>query len=701
MKIVRRYITAAIAHEVPVGGVVTALGMTVALLCFTVSGGGVWNDVAFAVFAATCAFAGVCIFCNLFSWVQSLRTVAVVKGLFDNSAAAVFLVDKTGDIKYKNPATKQFHTTHAPTSIIGLLEKLSANPSGEVVRLHALARLRHYVTENYTLNGRPIQFNVSVTDSDHFVWLITFQATAYEELSPKVTPLPAAIPHDCAGGAVSKSALGDVLRDLPIPVLVLTERGAIVEANHDAAALLGRRIHLGTQIEAFLSGLNEPLSSVISTIAGGEAPRVSMLTGLIGRDQEKIYRSTFVPAPQKGLIFAVVTDVPYAKSVDAKFLQNQKMHAIGQLAGGVAHDFNNLLTAIAGHCDLLLLRHDPADASYNDLIQIYQNANRAAALVRQLLAFSRKQNLKFQSVNVRDALTDVTHLLNRLMGEKMELVFQNDKDIRAVRADKKQLEQVLLNLVVNARDAMPKGGKIEIKTKSVSFTVPTERDKTTIPVGDYVAIYVKDEGTGISPEDLPKIFEPFHTTKKPSEGTGLGLSTVYGIVKQTGGFVFVNTALGKGTTFEILLPAPPVARPPASERDGPDVPPIPQSSFAGGKVLLVEDEAPVRAFASRALKLKGFDVIEAASGEEALAMLENDTGQTFDVFVTDVVMPGMDGPTWVRKALKYKPDVRVIFVSGYAEDSVANHGEDLDEFVFLPKPFSLSDLTTTVAQALH
>ena len=245
---------------------------------------------------------------------------------------------------------------------------------------------------------------------------------------------------------------------------------------------------------------------------------------------------------QEASLIAILSDATELKTLESQFVQSQKMQAIGKLAGGVAHDFNNLLTAISGHCDLLLLRHDTASQDYADLVQINQNANRAAALVSQLLAFSRKQTLRPEPIDMRNTLADLMHLLNRLVGEKVELVLEHDTDLKPVRADKRQLEQVFMNLVVNARDAMPEGGRIHIKTEGYSLEQALDRDRATIPAGDYISVTVTDEGCGIATDKLTKIFEPFYSTKRTGEGTGLGLSTVYGIVKQTGG-TYLSKAL--------------------------------------------------------------------------------------------------------------------------------------------------------------
>lgn len=378
------------------------------------------------------------------------------------------------------------------------------------------------------------------------------------------------------------------------------------------------------------------------------------------------------------------------------------MQAIGQLAGGIAHDFNNLLTAISGHCDLLLLRHGRADSEYSDLEQIRQNANRAAALVNQLLAFSRKQTLKPTRLDLQDVLSDLTHLLNRLVGERVSLKLAHDPLLGPIRADRRRLEQVLMNLVVNARDSMPEGGTIRLETEAVTLHEPTPRDKVVMPPGEYAVIRVIDTGIGIPPDRLDKIFEPFFTTKRVGEGTGLGLSTVYGIVKQSGGYVFVTSEVGKGTSFELHFPVHELTEAEiAAAQDGPPRDARRVVARKGeGVVLLVEDEAPVRAFASRALRMRGYTVLEAENAEMALKTLE-DPALEVDIFVTDVVMPGMDGPSWVRQALEARPNVKVVFVSGYSEEAFAEDQARIPNSVFLAKPFSLNDLTTTVQGQLH
>jgi two-component system, cell cycle sensor histidine kinase and response regulator CckA len=509
------------------------------------------------------------------------------------------------------------------------------------------------------------------------------------------------LPSAAAGPNARNEATGwDAIEDLPVPLLKVAATGEVLASNREARALLPMPISATTRLSDLLEGLGRPIIEWLRETAEGRgAPGPQFLRGT-GAHQDTFVQVSLNLAGSKEdpHLIAVLNDVTELKSLEAQFVQSQKMQAIGQLAGGVAHDFNNLLTAISGHCDLLLLRHDQGDQDYGDLIQIHQNANRAASLVGQLLAFSRKQNLMPEVIDLRDTLSDLTHLLNRLVGEKVTLTLNHDPALLHIRADKRQLEQVLMNLVVNARDAMPDGGEIRVETENVTLLNTVERDRATLLPGSYVVVRVVDEGTGIAPEKLPKIFEPFYTTKRPGEGTGLGLSTAYGIVKQTGGFIFADSDVGHGTTFTLYFPSHEKVEQVAAPAPKPERPAT--DTKAEGVVLLVEDEAPVRAFASRALTLRGYSVLEADSAEAALTLLADPT-LTVDIFVTDVIMPGKDGPTWVREALADRPDTKVVFVSGYAEDAFTEHQAMIPNSVFLPKPFSLTDLTATVQRQLH
>jgi len=490
--------------------------------------------------------------------------------------------------------------------------------------------------------------------------------------------------------------------ELPVPLMKIAGDGEILASNREARELLSLEQTNGLVMSEVLDGLGRPVNDWIKeALEDRSAPSAQFLRGR-GEHQNIFVQVTLKVAQNRDdapHLIAVLSDVTELKTLEANFVQSQKMHAIGQLAGGVAHDFNNLLTAIAGHCDLLLLRHDQGDQNYSDLVQIHQNANRAASLVGQLLAFSRKQNLQPEVVDVRDALSELTHLLNRLVGEKVRLKLTHDPNLAPIKADKRQLEQVIMNLVVNARDAMPNGGEIKVSSANLTLEHEVERDHAFIPAGDYVEVRVSDEGHGIAPERLPMIFEPFYTTKRTGEGTGLGLSTAYGIVKQTGGYIFAASEVGKGTEFTLLFPhhdMPLVQEPARKTRPLP----VADPSLVDGIVLLVEDEAPVRAFASRALRLRGYTVLEADCAEAALSMLA-DPEVNVDIFVTDVIMPGKDGPTWVREALVERPETKVVFVSGYSEDAFVDGKEKIPNSVFLPKPFSLNDLTSTVQTQLQ
>ncbi len=403
-------------------------------------------------------------------------------------------------------------------------------------------------------------------------------------------------------------------------------------------------------------------------------------------------------APGGGLTLHFI-DVTEQKNLEIQFAQSQKMQAVGQLAGGVAHDFNNLLTAMIGFCDLLLLRFQPGDPSFADIMQIQQNANRAANLVRQLLAFSRQQTLQPRVLNITDVLVDLSHLLRRLIGENIELKVVHGRDLGPAKVDQGQIEQVIINLAVNARDAMPGGGTLTIRTANVRYEEAERRGHEVMAAGDYVLIEAADTGVGILPGNLERIFEPFFSTKEVGSGTGLGLSTVYGIVKQTGGFIFVGSKPGQGARFEIFLPryqtadASPTPRPDAVE-------------LAAGKdltgcatVLLVEDEDPVRKFGARALRNKGYKVIEAESSEEALEVIRH-AEERIDLLITDVVMPRLDGPALVREVREIRSDIKVIFISGYAEDAFRQRLDRDSNIDFLPKPFSLKQLASKVKDVI-
>ena len=391
-------------------------------------------------------------------------------------------------------------------------------------------------------------------------------------------------------------------------------------------------------------------------------------------------------------------DLTEQKNLEKQFTQSQKMQAVGQLAGGIAHDFNNLLTAMIGFADLLLLRHKPGDHSFADIMQIKQNANRAANLVRQLLAFSRQQTLQPRVLDLTDVLTELSHLLRRLIGANIDMRISHGSDLGLIKADQGQMEQVIINLVVNARDAMPQGGMLLIRTENFTSRAGLKlSSEETLPAGDWVAISVEDTGTGIDPEVQPHIFEPFFTTKDVGAGTGLGLATVHGIVHQTGGYIALNSTVGKGTVFTIYLSRHRETAADHNRAEAPEEKPALTDLTGSARILLVEDEDAVRIFSARALGNKGYQVSDAPSAALALHLLE-EKKIVPDVLITDVMMPEMDGTALAKIVREKYPQIKIIFISGYAEDRFKEHlGANV---YFLPKPFTLKQLATKVKEVI-
>lgn len=609
--------------------------------------------------------------------------------LMAEDRAACFMTDGAGRLLFRNLAAERAYGTEA-ASLLEALGRVMLAPGEVLFRLQKEAEAEGHASQDVPVRGGVLRLAVHLAAMDRFFWRLD-----------RFDPLPAGEEDVLPPEPVARSsdpAVGSDLEEVPVALMVFGPDGVLRVANRAARELMWQGDLRAAMFHDIFEGLGRPVSDWLADVVAGRHPGGSEVLHA-RRTGDDLYLEVtlrrFVDGGRVGAL-AVLNDATRLKTLEAQFVQSQKMQAIGQLAGGIAHDFNNLLTAIAGHCDLLLLRHGQNDPEFADLEQIRQNANRAAALVGQLLAFSRKQTLKPEQLELQDVLADLTHLLNRLVVERVGLVLvhlgqQTGRSLGAIRADKRQLEQVLINLVVNARDAMPNGGSIRIETEPMTLAEPLRRDRAVVPAGDYSVIRVIDTGIGIAEDQLRQIFEPFFTTKRVGEGTGLGLSTAYGIVKQSGGFIFVDSELGQGTVFTLYFPVferEPVAEPEPEQRKA-------TSKQGEGVVLLVEDEAPVRAFAGRALRLRGYTVLEAASAEEALKLL-TDPGLEVDVFVTDVVMPGMDGPSWVKRALETRPGARVIFMSGYAEDSLSEDQARIPNSVFLPKPFSLNELTATV-----
>ncbi|WP_226780806.1 hybrid sensor histidine kinase/response regulator [Oceaniglobus trochenteri] len=621
---------------------------------------------------------------------------AAFDAMFRFDTDAVVLSDSGGRIEVQNDAARARFGLTGGDQAMRLLEFSAAAPAELYADLRRAALSRGRSDATGELHVGTDRLVVMRAGRDGLLW----RFAAPEPQVATEEPDEAPVPVDPAALVPDDPGQDRYFENLPVPILQIAADGKVDRANRRARQLLDDMDIVGQGLASVVEGLGRPVRDWLADAFDGRGlhrPEVVRLTP--GKVDRYLQITLGQIGQEDGVkLVAVLHDATELKTLEAQFVQSQKMQAIGQLAGGVAHDFNNLLTAISGHCDLLLLRRDEMDPDFADLEQINQNANRAASLVGQLLAFSRKQNLRPEYLDLRLTLAELTHLLNRLVGEKVHLSFSHDPALLPIRADKRQLEQVIMNLVVNARDAMRAGGKITIETQAETLAEPMARDRVIVPAGVYVTVRVRDQGVGITPDKLPKIFEPFFTTKKAGEGTGLGLSTAYGIVKQTGGFIFADSTPGEGSCFTLYFPAHRAEEGAAVKVA--DARPAKSIQVGDGVVLLVEDEAPVRAFASRALRLRGYTVIEAENGEEAMTILEDSTLRV-DIFVTDVIMPGMDGPSWVKEALMTRPETKVVFVSGYSEENLSETQANIPNSVFLPKPFSLTQLTSTVQDQLR
>ena len=518
------------------------------------------------------------------------------------------------------------------------------------------------------------------------------------------------------GGDVPSSAphLEGLLAQLPLGLAMADRDGRLLFANAAFMRAAGRE---GEAPPTYPTDLvvqedKSALADAVRRFAQGSSAAGDVAVRLARLPDEPVSLSL---AGVRGLGEAAVllglTDTTEETRLKRQVAQATKMQAVGQLAGGVAHDFNNVLTAIIGTCDLMLLRHTPGDSDYDDIQQIRANSNRAASLTRQLLAFSRQQTLRPVVVQLPDIVSEVSQMLRRLIGEKIALVVSHDRDLGPVRADPSQLEQVIVNLAVNARDAMQArlgvadgGGRLSLTTRRVTAADVRAMRSDILPIGDYTALIVEDTGGGIPPEILGKIWEPFFTTKELGKGTGLGLSTVYGIVKQSGGFIFADTVAagpghGAGARFSLYLPVHHGAAAPALPEPRKEA----ASWAGGGEVLVVEDEDAVRLVVERALSRAGYQVTSASDGDEGLeqvrARAEGGGGAMFDLVVSDVVMPAMDGPAMARAIRAIAPAMPVLFMSGYAEEQLRRE-IDIAHVHFVAKPFSVAQIAGKVAEVL-
>jgi two-component system cell cycle sensor histidine kinase/response regulator CckA len=522
-----------------------------------------------------------------------------------------------------------------------------------------------------------------------------------EPVAEKALPAPAlAAPSNAPAeldALASAAPFGAALLDGPDPFAA-----TIVEANPYLTAMSPGLALPGEPFSAIIE--SQSRLEAIARIASGRPGAIEVK--LVGPSPRiaHLYLATL-----EGRTLAYLVDVSEQKQLELQLAQSQKMQAIGQLAGGVAHDFNNLLTAIQLRLDELLHRHPVGDPSYEGLAEIRQTGVRAADLVRKLLAFSRKQTVQRETLDLGELISEFEVLLRRLLREDVKLETDYGRNLPLVRADKSQLETAVMNLAVNARDAMrsqgpssKEGGSpgvVRIRTSRLTQAEAKDLGYSEAREGEYALIEVADSGPGIPPDILAKIFEPFFTTKPVGEGTGLGLATVYGIVKQADGWIHVDSKVGEGTAFRIFLPVHIPVAGAAPVVEAPKARPAARDLSGVGRILFVEDEDAVRGVAARLLRARGYEVIEARDGEEALELAELHAGQ-IDLLISDVIMPGLDGPTMLKKARQYLGGAPVMFISGYAEAEFSDLLEGETGVTFLPKPLDIKILAERVKQQL-
>ncbi|XSG82821.1 MAG: cell cycle histidine kinase CckA [Methyloligella sp. ZOD6] len=630
---------------------------------------------------------------------ESFEKVQQAIAYLDHAPAGFFTADAQGNVEYLNATLAQWlglDLSDAATSRLKLDEIMSRD--GAALLAGAGRNASQSATRRFDLDlvkadgtNLPVRILHRLPRGSHTGWAH-------------------ALVLNRAAGEADEAASAELrfarlFQSSPIAIATISKDGAITASNAAFATLFGD-IDKAEGAAEMGSLLDEESSAAFQkaldlAIAGQGL--IEPLDFTLANDGEKSGRLFLSPIEQvegeKDAAIAYAIDTSQQRVLELQIAQSQKMQAIGQMAGGIAHDFNNMLTAIIGFSDFLLQNHRPTDPAFKDIMNIKQNANRAAGLVRQLLAFSRQQTLRPQVLQIGDLVSELSALLGRLLGENIELELEQARDLWPVKADQHQLEQVIINLAVNARDAMPGGGKLTIRTKNISERASRELGQRHLDPGEYVEIEVTDTGEGMPAEVIQKIFDPFFSTKEVGRGTGLGLSTVYGIVKQTGGFIFPESEPGKGTSMRVYLPRH-VALPEEVEEEKPEKREAAKDLTGRGTVLLVEDEDAVRSFAARALGQRGYNVLQAGTGAEALEVFNEHDGEV-DLVVSDVVMPEMDGPTLLKELRRQQPDLRIIFISGYAEDAFKRNLDEKEAFMFLQKPFDLKQLAAAVKDALE
>jgi len=636
---------------------------------------------------------------------ERTREIETVSGLeatlafYDSLPQGLFAVAPDGRIAHVNATLSQWLRLRPETGRALTIHDIMSADGAALIR--AAARTSEHRTAR-------LELDLLCEDGRVFPAQLVCRSHGPKGIISVLVLDPSEEPTRAEAHAHAEARLTRVFQSAPFGIATANAAGTIVTAN---SAFMRMFAIEGRGVPTTVAGLvpdgeeeagRELAKALERAVSGrtGAAP-IEIAFGSQREMARRIYVSALSVGPRgrEGAVLYAI-DATEQKALELKFAQSHKMEAVGKLAGGVAHDFNNVLTAIIGFSDLLLQTHRQTDPAYRDIMNIRSSANRAAALVRQLLAFSRRQTLQAEVLELGEVLTDLSALLNRAMGEKIELKILSGRDVWYVKADKTQFEQVIINLAVNARDAMPDGGCLTVRTRNVSERESLKYAAAGVAAGEYVLVEVEDTGVGMTSEVMAKIFEPFFSTKEVGKGTGLGLSTAYGIVKQTGGYIFADSEVGKGTTFRVYLPRHIVENedeiaPPREKKKE-----IVRDLTGTGRVLLVEDEDVVRNFAARALARQGYEVLEAGTGVEALEVMEREKGKV-DIVVSDVIMPEMDGPTLLKELRKTNPGLKFIFVSGYPDDAFKKSLDENEAYTFLPKPFTLPQLAAKVKEQLE
>ncbi len=650
-------------------------------------------------------------------------TPSFVTSVLDGASEGIAVTTEAGRVIYANPAMR---ARIRPELNFCTIEQAFGGDSGNAEALYRLIKAacegrdaQEDIHTGLSIRVRPLPGGVR--GSQLVAWTVReglAQPPVHSfEPTQSITASGSPVPSGTEAGAQGASAEGALVREADTGFMRFFQNTPMAIATVDRGGKIARANALFTRLfeSTRLGQKQQPDGSSILDIVA-ERDRAALETHLGRRGElaipldaalagqgERWARFYVTPVDQDDEEAAIVyaLEITEQRSLESQFLQSQKLETVGQLAGGIAHDFNNVLSAIIMATDFLLNAHRPSDPSFQDIMQIKQNANRAASLVRQLLAFSRRQTLRPQVLDLGEALSDLSILLRRLIGEKVALDVQRH-EVWPVKADLSQFEQVIVNLAINARDAMPDGGKLTVRASNVTQSETSKFEGWSLPAGDYVLVEVADTGTGISPDIIGRIFEPFFSTKEVGKGTGLGLSTVYGIIKQTGGFIIPESELGKGTMFRIFLPRhTPTAEDLASIKPAAtESRPARAADDTGqGTILLVEDEEGLRGLNARGLKSRGYNVLEAGNGLEAIELIDGHDG-SIDLVVSDVVMPEMDGPALLKELRKRSPHLKIIFVSGYAEEAFAKSLPEGGQFEFLAKPFTLKQLIAKVKDTM-